>query len=691
MHTFIIFNKNIIINFYRIMKTLFMLVAFYLVHHLSVCQDATKVNNKCILLALQKGTLCNSNVTIAISTESIKLLTVPSDIEHEVLVDLVSRQFQLDSLDYCPCSEVIGVVGDIDSTTASIIHTLASRSNLNITLVAAVAPSTLMPVTNLALPNVLDMNPLVHYIEALVSFIDQLNWTRIGLISDGSHYHGFATELFQVQKRSIAPYIYADNNSDFHYTLQKIKEYKTQVIVVFMEENNACLLIEEAKMMNMQWPEYAWLFLDYKASFISSATCDLEGVIILSSNETGLSDTAAGSCNSSIQMMRYENMFSSLCNYSKVLYDSVLAVVLADSIEGIDITNTSFTGATGLVKFRNGRRLTTINVVQMINNTYQGIATFNSEYQKLEIHFDILASSDGPRGGKLIIYGESSTSETVSVMIVFTLSFFFVSVILFLFILFRKEKEIKATSFTISLCMFLGCYILLFYIPLVLVINIPHRISKPFLPEYITCSLLVWLSLEGLPSSLILATLFVKMIRVYVIFKHPFSIKKKFFSDYALLCYIIALVLPSFIILLLWSSTDALRPREIESSTIGQLLILERCVSKNIYSWTAILVTYILILALAVIIAAFKTSNIRYKHFQDTKATNSFAFLVIFTILTTLLYFSIFNALGSHYNIHLDIVLYVGHTTFALICQIFMFVPKVLPPFRRWFFKSCKE
>ena len=670
------------------MKTLFMLVAFYLVHHLSVCQDATKVNNKCILLALQKGTQCNSNVTIAISTESIKLLTVPSDIEHEVLVDLVSRQFQLDSLDYCPCSEVIGVVGDLDSTTASIIHTLASRSNLNITLVAAVAPSTFLPVTNLALPHVLDMNPLVHYIKALVSFTDKLNWTRIGLISDGSHYHEFATELFQVQKRSIAPYIYTDDNSDFHYTLQKIKEYKTQVIVISMDGNNACLLIEEAKKMDMRWPEYAWLFLDYKASFISTATCDLEGVIILSSNETGLPDTEAGSCNSSIQMMRYENMFSSLCNYSKVLYDSVLAVVLADSIEGIDISNTSFTGATGLVKFRNGRRLTTINVVQMINNTYQGIATFNSEYQKLETHLDILASSDGPRSGKLIIYGESSRSEAVSVMIVFTLSFIFVSVILFLFILFRKEKEIKATSFTISLCMFLGCYILLFYIPLVLVLNVPHRISGPYLPEYITCHLLSWLSNIGIPPSLILATLLVKMIRVYAIFVRPYSFKKKLYSNYALFLYVILLISPNVVILTLWSSVDPLYTHEFEIETKSQLLILETCLSdRRTYVWVAtLLVIYMITLNLAVIVIAFKTSKIRYKHFEDTKATNAFAFLAIFIILTTLLYFFFFTWLEVSVDsfIATDITLYVVNTTFALFCQLFLFAPKVLPPFQRW-------
>ena len=116
----------------------------------------------------------------------------------------------------------------------------------------------------------------MHYIEASISFTDQLNWTHIGLISDGSHYHEFATELFQTQlfknyERSIVPYIIYADNSDFHYTLQKIKESKTQVIVISMDGNNACLLIKEAKKMDMQWPEYAWLFFDYKASFISTA------------------------------------------------------------------------------------------------------------------------------------------------------------------------------------------------------------------------------------------------------------------------------------------------------------------------------------------------------------------------------------------------------------------------------------
>ena len=126
------------------------------------CKDIASTTG-CILVAqsdnvvgiLRETTRINLNVT---------LIGVSSELEHELVVNFVVREFQCENArksDYL-CSEIIGVVGDIDYSAARIIHTLdlASRSNLNITLVAAV---TFLPVTNLALPNILDMNPLVHY------------------------------------------------------------------------------------------------------------------------------------------------------------------------------------------------------------------------------------------------------------------------------------------------------------------------------------------------------------------------------------------------------------------------------------------------------------------------------------------------------------------------------------------------
>lgn len=106
------------------------------------------------------------------------------------------------------------------------------------------------PVTNQDLLNVLDMNPLTHYVEALVSIVNQLNWTRIGLISDDTHYNQYTAELLQKHLLDpVVPYIRLRKNPDFHQVLQTIQQYGTQVIVISMNKLAACSLLEVAEKM----------------------------------------------------------------------------------------------------------------------------------------------------------------------------------------------------------------------------------------------------------------------------------------------------------------------------------------------------------------------------------------------------------------------------------------------------------
>ena len=100
--------------------------------------------------------------------------------------------------------------------------------------------------------------------------------------------------------------------------------------------------------------------------------------------------------------------------------------------------------------------------------------------------------------------------------------------------------------------MFLGCYLLL----LAPLLGLGLGISQKPLVKNIACNINAWLGLYGIPFSLILATLFVKMLRVHLIFADPFSFKKKLFKDSRLLCYIIAIISPNILILILWSVID---------------------------------------------------------------------------------------------------------------------------------------
>ena len=652
------------------------------------CQhNASK--SRCVLVTLPTGIVNDEVLDILRETtkENVTLIGVYSEPEHELVVDFVEREFKCDFRKNCTCSDMIGVIGDLDSTTASIIDTLASRSNLNITLVAAVAPSTFLPVTNLALPHVLDMNPLVHYIEALVSFTDQLNWTRIGLISDGSHYHELAAELFQrkLSTRSVIPYVRLSESINITCALQMIMECGTRVTFISMDRASTCFLLEEARKMNLLWPNYAWILLDYDHLRF---TCNLDGVLKLK-QVSGIDNTLTSS-----EICRTRNetlMLSVLCAYTKVLHDSISAAVQADRVDGMDISNMSFTGATGLIKFRNGRRLTIISVVQVVNNRELEFFSYDPEFKNLTTVSNILALGNGPRGSQLIIYDTLSSRLRITlVVIIFTLCLVFISTILFLFIIFRKEQEIKATSFAVSLCMFLGCYLLLLQTPALLIVSRSERAPKVFFPEKITCNIIAWLSILGISPSLILATLFVKMLRVYAIFVDPLSYKKKFYSNYALLLYIGLIVSPNALVLLLWSTIDPLNSHEIEIQTKSKIVIIENCLSNHTLFWLAILVLYMLALILAVVVVAFKTSTIRYKHFQDAKATNAFAFLAISLIIITTFYYGFFIRVEASLNSLNAIltILYTGHFLFVVLCQVILFVPKVFPPLKRWLFRN---
>ena len=614
--------------------------------------------------------------TMRESITNAYIVLIKTEVEFDTVVDFVSRAFsdQRQHEGAHSCNEVIGIVGGLDAKTASIVHTLSSRANLNVTLVSAVAPSSIsLPTTNLALPNLLDMNPLTHYLDALVAFCDQLEWTRVGLISDDNHFYTFAAELLQQKllvnaERTITPFVRISERDNTRKTIQTFKKYETDVIIISTSDEVACSLIQEAGKAGFVWPQYAWILLDISFNPLPGA-CLEEGVILFTDqrDEEGSSDYhVSGACR------ELENFVN-----SSVFLDSVLAAAIA---AGKSLSNGSFPGVNGTVKFRDGKRLTDIVVTQIDSSRIRKeIGLYEAQSQHLSIDSSFLAASNKPRGTILIrnIRDVNLEVHQTLVMLVFVFSFIFITTVFILYVYFRKEKEIKATSVTISMCMFLGCYILVFYLPLLL-----------FSENSFSCHLLAWLSITGIPFLLIMATLFAKMLRVYLIFSDPISYKKKFFSDRFLLLYIVLFVSPNFLVLMIWSSSDPLTLTFIEKPHQNTPLILSRCTSEHIIKWVAVLLFYIIVFSFALVCLAFKTSKIRYRYFSDTKATNAFTYLTTLAATLTLVFWYYYYQLGLSVFSAAHIArgaLYAGHSGLAILCQVFLFVPKVYPPLERKF------
>ena len=253
-----------------------------------------------------------------------------------------------------------------------------------------------------------------------------------------------------------------------------------------------------------------------------------------------------------------------------------------------------------------------------------------------------------------------------------------VTAVLILYMYYFKEPEIKSTSASLSLVMFCGCYIILLYLLLALVYT---QSVVPSDSPFNICTALIWLSITGISLPLILATLLVKMLRVFHIFGLYGKISKMC-SNSALLVYVFLLISPCVLILMIWTVVDPYTARTIavEHSTFTE--VEQRCTCKYLLLWIGLLIINILILIIVLVIVAVRTRKIRQAHFKDTKKVNAFLFLLVTVILLTLSYWMIFRTIGAKKG-YSDITLHLAHIIIVASCQGFLFVPKVLPPLMR--------
>ena len=636
--------------------------------------------NQCALVAVplssgKDGYSISANISTANHQDNLELIIFDSELKYESMILFLSHKFsgyQFDGLEHLTdnqCSDILGVVGDLDFKTTSIIHDLATRSNSSVTQVVSILSPNILPLEDIGNYNVVDMNPLSHYIDAITSLIDRLDWTYIGLITDSTNYQLYAAELLlkklhSIPELTVSPYVRLGlSNEDYIRALQQVEIYRTKVIIIMASEEATCNILEYASQQNFIWPEYAWIVYNIHLSKCASNT---EGVIFLNREQTAI-------IQQSQEALGVTLTFKKDIILNRLLYDSVLAVALA---EQLNFSNATFPGISGQVQIREGKRLSNISIIHIQNYSDYEIGYYDTTSKELYILEENNVTAI-PRGYKLKVYDRISDLHIALVLLFFSFFLTLVTVNLILYIYFHKEPEIRATSVTLSMCMFLGCYILVFYVPLYLT-----RSAEHISPPKFVCLWLPWFCGLGLPFPLILTTLLLKMLRVYVIFFHPHSYKKKLCSDIALFIFVLLLSSPAILLLIAWTVFDGWSKHTIVIPKKGYSEVHITCLSNYTFTWLCMLLLYFFILLAAVILVAIKTSKIRYKHFRDTKATNIYAFVVSCLYVLTLLYWYFF------YNLELNVpnkrgaeyTLYVGHILIAMSCQFTLFIPKLYPP-----------
>ena len=514
--------------------------------------------------------------------------------------------------------------------------------------------------------------------DSLLQFMQTINQTRFGLITElhNSYFLSVSQQLLAKTKNSslisIKPYVQIGFRYVISNVVDEIAEANVRSIILSVHPSIAIQILCEAYKSNLKWPDYVWIMFDYQLDdLVIDDVCFqniTEGILLfqLFPNELMELTTLAHSkscwnyLNGTIsQKLENENSLTFL------IYNAILTLTVASQNKSsVDWEN--FNCSNNVVYVYQISRNGLQNRVGFYDGSLHMMTRFCRVFSCRELDLPVVLK-DFPLGYLLVLPSLCIITNTV---------------LLVLYIYFRNEPSIKSTSISLSLLIFLACYFLSVY-TITLIIHSSQRLLSIDL-----CTVQIWLNGIGLSVPLLLATVLVKMLRVYRIFtQHKILKPKVYTSTYAHFVYAFLIISPAIIMLLLWTFLDPYHNDIQYSEHPGIITVTVNCTSKNEYVWYALLLIYTLLLSLMVVVIAIKSRKIRLKHFNDTKKVHLFLFLTFFFGIYTFALFWIFE-IADIYGEVPTYILYAGHLIVVFLCHTFLFIPKVWPPVHGRFLKG---
>ena len=597
---------------------------------------------------------------------------------------------------------LVGVVGAFCTTLAKAVALVAERSGTNL-LQILISPSPALH-DRVWYPHLFHIIPsFAVYGEAVCSLMEQFGWTRVGVVSDNSMEHSYPA-LVSMLGGNVALYPFRGAPSLLR-TLQRCGE---RIVILSVEEAAEVLCL--AYKQSLIWPQlkHTWIVYEHQIEdfFHATNTCDndtmrsaLEGVFLM---QYQLSTNDSNKVIVSGQTYReyYDDYHQRLSQvaaqynislnpnpYANALHDSVWATAIAlnasrQTMEGNigttekteilrstdnELSNVSFTGALGNVSFdNNGEYEVAVNIFQIRNGTAE-LYTVISDRHCNETTIGMSQDDEIPRISNLQSVAITAVLLTIeAVLIILT------TVILILFLYYRNAPEIKATSPYLSLTMFVGCYSL-FAGAIIRVISYSVIHDGVFF-----CNAPKWCLSLGI--YLIFATLIMKMLRVYRIFTY-FGKMSKRWSDIVLLTGTIFIVGANIIFVTVWIAFGGVKGMNTEvlvtpENSFPYYEVIQTCILPNVIN--VVYLIEVAILYTIVVLLAILTRNIRRQHFKDTKKVNIFIYSEV--LISYILFPLSLIITDPEIQVYLTFAEINSH---AVLCQMFLFLPKVSPPLSR--------
>ena len=605
---------------------------------------------------------------------------------------------------------IVGVTGLFCTRLADSISPLAGHEGID--LITLSGSTTYLPednhwATSRHLYHMLPSSEV--YGRALIGLMEELGWSRIGVIYFQGLYYQKTFEAFSslISRENLSiEIVFSDevrDSDDVMRVLQNLRTSGAKIVFTLLPPGISAEIMCRAYVEDFVWPNYAWIFAESDLKFETNIfeLCNrslMENVLVLQQ----LFDSTAN------------KNFDNVTNiYSYVFHDSVVALALAvnasleeihsprlsnyqySSRENISqsidnkLQQLSFEGLTGEVSFcqRTSGLEVPIEILQIRDGKYIRIGLFSSRQNETEWTTMILNEIPSDKLEYVYVLYPVVLMAVLSTLI--AVCMLVTTLFLLLFFCFRKEPEVKASSCSLSICIFVGCY-------LVLLSSFLHTIDSghilPTFDENRALSTFVCTggtSLSTIGLDLLLATLIAKTLRIYHIFNNTSKLGNVW-ADKVLLLIIFVITSVKIVIMIIWSVIDSYHLINEESLQTHvktpYYQVIQSCFSDHTGIWLLLILGFTGLLFLILVILAIKTRKIKRKDFKDTKKMNALIMAIFLDICIGVTLWGVLRLSGE--SIGSKVVLSVGYLLVAMLIILFLFIPKLSAPIRR---RICKH
>ena len=567
--------------------------------------------------------------------------------------------------------------------------------------------------------------------DTVISMMDAFQWKKVALVADfeNSFLSGISDGFIKrIKDRDDLQLMYRGNLLQLANTEDSVRgilESRARIIFLSTTAPQTAKVYCIAARLNMHWPNYVWIMADYLVQVIEDEVkekkyCSLaelrkvtEGSLITyfslepddpSSTVLVSNDTYQGykdKYDEELELVKldYPNVtIPGEYLYAGIIYDQVWAFAKAThsalpelhsknysiteygfgqphitTILEKHLKQVDFIGATGRVSFNDNNEVSnSIKIFQVWNSDNVQVGTFDARNAK-PLNISI---PNPPDDDITVVTSVLPTPVAVTIIVLSALTFIIVTVNLVITLLLRSHNEIRALSPYLSILIFFGCYLECLASVLLVIQSWINEISTNLFT--ISCNVVNWIGLLGI--YLILATNLLKIARIFRLFSH-FGKTGRCWKSYMLALWSLFICLLPCCIIPVWVLVDPLKHEVIKQYRTDIIPVylqqVPYCRCKYYIFWTGILQAYVGILIFGLIFFSVQTRKINRRGFKDTKKVNGFVFFVTFVVVILLVTQQVLRELGRH--LYANISLCLLFLSMSLACQVFLFLPKVIP------------